>query len=280
MYLIVGLGNPEAEYARTRHNMGVDVVNELADKYKIAISREKFDGLYGTGEIENEKVILLKPQTYMNLSGDSVIQFANFYKLNPEEIIVIYDDIDTNPGKIRIRKKGGPGTHNGMKSVVSRLNSEDFPRVRVGIGMPEFKGDLVNYVIGNITDEDYEELEDASDYKKLLLNGEYALHFAIGKTYEGAEKVEFIDGKKYILNHYLDDIYEDNSTIKDIGELSLNVDNLIGLLFDFEEEDEEIVISVVDFEHGGGLSNPRIREVDDSGDIENILKELIEKFSE
>ena len=87
-------------------------------------------------------------------------------------------------------------------------------------------------------------------------------------------------GKKYILNHYLDDIYEDNSTIKDIGELSLNVDNLIGLLFDFEEEDEEIVISVVDFEHGGGLSNPRIREVDDSGDIENILKELIEKFSE
>lgn len=159
MYLIVGLGNPEAEYARTRHNMGVDVVNELADKYKIAISREKFDGLYGTGEIENEKVILLKPQTYMNLSGDSVIQFANFYKLNPEEIIVIYDDIDTNPGKIRIRKKGGPGTHNGMKSVVSRLNSEDFPRVRVGIGMPEFKGNLVNYVIGNITDEDYEELK-------------------------------------------------------------------------------------------------------------------------
>ena len=97
---------------------------------------------------------------------------------------------------------------------------------------------------------------------------------------EGAEKVEFIDGKKYGLNHYLEDIYEDDSTIKDIGELSLNVDNLIGLLFDFEDEDEEIVISVVDFEHGGGLSNPRIREVDDSGDIENILKELIEKFSE
>ena len=86
-------------------------------------------------------------------------EFIDFYKLNPEEIIVIYDDIDTNPGKIRIRKKGGPGTHNGMKSVVSRLNSEDFPRVRVGIGMPEFKGDLVNYVIGNITDEDYEELK-------------------------------------------------------------------------------------------------------------------------
>ena len=159
MYLIVGLGNPEAEYARTRHNMGVDVVNELADKYKIAISREKFEGLYGTGEIENEKVILLKPQTYMNLSGDSVIQFANFYKLNPEEIIVIYDDIDTNPGKIRIRKKGGPGTHNGMKSVVQNLNTEDFIRVRVGIGSPENKEDMINYVIGPIPKREKEILE-------------------------------------------------------------------------------------------------------------------------
>ena len=125
MYLIVGLGNPENEYARTRHNMGVDVVNEIADKFKIAISKEKYKGLYGIGEIENEKVILLKPQTYMNLSGDSVIEFVNFYKLDFDKVIVIYDDIDTVPGKIRIRKKGGPGTHNGMKSVVSRLNSED-----------------------------------------------------------------------------------------------------------------------------------------------------------
>ena len=159
MYLIVGLGNPEAEYARTRHNMGVDVVNELADKYKIAISREKFDGLYGTGEIENEKVILLKPQTYMNLSGDSVIQFANFYKLNPEEIIVIYDDIDTNPGKIRIRKKGGPGTHNGAKSVVHELVSEDFPRIRVGVGKPIDEYDAIDYVIGKLDEEQYKKLE-------------------------------------------------------------------------------------------------------------------------
>lgn len=158
MYLIVGLGNPEAEYARTRHNMGVDVLNELADKYKIAISREKFEGLYGTGEIEGEKVILLKPQTYMNLSGDSVIQFVNFYKLEMKDIIVVCDDIDTEPGKIRIRKKGGPGTHNGMKSVVQRLNTEEFTRVRIGVGAPEYKDDLINYVIGNITDEEYEVL--------------------------------------------------------------------------------------------------------------------------
>ncbi|MBO5348929.1 MAG: aminoacyl-tRNA hydrolase [Clostridia bacterium] len=159
MYLIVGLGNPEAEYARTRHNMGVDVLNEISDKYKISISREKFKALYGTGEIEGEKVILIKPQTYMNLSGDSVIEFVNFYKIDINNVIVIYDDIDTIPGKIRIRKKGGPGTHNGMKSVVYRLNSEDFPRVRVGIGMPEYKNDLINYVIGNISDEDYETLK-------------------------------------------------------------------------------------------------------------------------
>jgi PTH1 family peptidyl-tRNA hydrolase len=160
MYLIVGLGNPEAEYARTRHNMGVDVVNEIADKYKIAISREKFNGLYGTGEIEGEKVILLKPQTFMNLSGDSVIEFVNFYKINIDKVIVIYDDIDTEPGRIRIRTKGGPGTHNGMKSVVYRLGSENFPRVRVGIGMPEFKNDLINYVIGNIKDEEYDILKE------------------------------------------------------------------------------------------------------------------------
>lgn len=167
MYLIVGLGNPEADYARTRHNMGVDVINEIADKYKIAISREKFNGLYGSGEIEGEKVILLKPQTFMNLSGNSVVEFVNFYKIDIKNVIVVYDDIDTNPGNIRIRKKGGPGTHNGMKSVVFRLNSEDFPRVRVGIGMPEHKNDLINYVIGNISDEDYEKLkigiEKASD---------------------------------------------------------------------------------------------------------------------
>lgn len=159
MYLIVGLGNPEAEYARTRHNMGVDVVNEIADRYKIAISREKYEGLYGNGEIEGEKVILLKPQTYMNLSGDSVVEFVNFYKIDLKKIIVIYDDIDTEPGRIRLRAKGGPGTHNGMKSVVYRLNSEDFPRVRVGIGMPEVKNDLINYVIGNIKDEEYDVLK-------------------------------------------------------------------------------------------------------------------------
>ena len=176
MYLIVGLGNPEAEYARTRHNMGVDVVNELADKYKIAISREKFDGLYGTGEIENEKVVLLKPQTYMNLSGESVKEVADFYNIKPNEIIVIYDDIDVEKGNIKIRKKGGPGSHNGMKSVTEKLNSLEFGRVRVGIGQPEFKNDMINYVIGKVPDEEQEILHQgvkkaADAIEEIIKNG-------------------------------------------------------------------------------------------------------------
>ncbi|MBR1653466.1 MAG: aminoacyl-tRNA hydrolase [Clostridia bacterium] len=176
MYLIVGLGNPESDYSRTRHNMGFDVINKLAEKFDIKVNKSKFKALYGTGTINGEKVILVKPQTFMNLSGEAVQEFVNFYKINLDELIVIYDDIDTTPGKIRIRKTGGPGTHNGMKSVVSMLNSEEFMRVRVGIGMPEFKGDLINYVIGHVPDEEYEMLQKgvaiaAESVEEILKNG-------------------------------------------------------------------------------------------------------------
>lgn len=163
MYVIVGLGNPESDYARTRHNMGFDVINKIADKYAIPVNKTKFKALYGTGTINDEKVVLVKPQTYMNLSGEAVQEFFNYYKIENKDLIVIYDDIDTTPGKIRIRKSGGPGTHNGMKSVVGCLNSGDFTRVRVGIGCPEFKGDLINYVIGHIPDDDYELLQKGVD---------------------------------------------------------------------------------------------------------------------
>lgn len=139
MYLIVGLGNPEGEYSNTRHNMGFDAINHLSQKLNITVTKEKFKALYGDGMINNEKVILLKPQTYMNLSGEAIIKFKDFYKIPAENIIVIYDDIDVDVGKIKIRKKGGPGTHNGMKSVVEELQTEDFPRIRVGIGKPMFK---------------------------------------------------------------------------------------------------------------------------------------------
>jgi len=159
MYLIVGLGNPEEEYAKTRHNMGFEVINKLAKKYEININKNKFKGLYGTGIIEGKKVVLLKPQTYMNLSGDSIIEFINFYKLSLKDVIVIYDDIDTDVEKIKIRKKGGAGTHNGMKSVVGRLQTEEFMRIRVGIGMPKENLDLISYVIGHINEEEYNKLK-------------------------------------------------------------------------------------------------------------------------
>lgn len=176
MFLIVGLGNPEDEYAKTRHNMGFNAVNEIAKKYEIDISRSKFNGLYGSGIIENEKVILLKPQTYMNSSGESVIEFMNFYKLDLDNLIVIYDDIDIEPGKIKIRKSGSPGSHNGMKSVAHCLATDNFKRVRIGIGKPKENKDLIEHVIGAIDDEDLENLTSGVDKAKeavieILKNG-------------------------------------------------------------------------------------------------------------
>lgn len=166
MYLIVGLGNPEKDYAKTRHNMGFDVVNKIAEKYGIEIKESKFEGLFWLGTIENEKVILLKPQTFMNDSGRCVIKFKNFYKITDENTIVIYDDVDLEPTRIRIRKKGSPGTHNGMKSVTEYLASQNFPRVRVGIGKPKYKDDLINYVIGKVSKEDLSILEEGIEKAK------------------------------------------------------------------------------------------------------------------
>ena len=166
MYLIVGLGNPEEDYSKTRHNMGFNAINKLAKQVGIEVNKKKFKGLYGTGIIENEKVILLKPQTYMNLSGESIREIIDFYKIKPEEIIVIYDDMDIEPGIIKIRKQGGAGGHNGMKSVISHLNTQNFARIRVGIGMPQNKEDSISYVIGAMKKQDEEILELATDKAK------------------------------------------------------------------------------------------------------------------
>ena len=176
MYLIVGLGNPEPEYSYTRHNMGFDVINKIAKKCEIDISRTKFNGLYGSGIIKDKKVILLKPQTYMNLSGEAIKEARDFYNVKPEEIIVIYDDIDIEKGKIKLRKKGGPGSHNGMKSVVQELSTTDFIRIRVGIGQPEFKSDMINYVIGKVPEEEQKILQQgtkkaAEAIEEILKNG-------------------------------------------------------------------------------------------------------------
>lgn len=159
MYLIVGLGNPEDKYSNTRHNMGFDVINELSRECGIKVSKSKFDAFYGMGEINGKKVILAKPQTYMNLSGESVIKFKKFYKLSNKNIIIIYDDMDLNIGDIRLKAKGGPGTHNGMKSVVDNLNTEEFIRVRVGIGTPKYKGDIINYVLEQVPKREREILD-------------------------------------------------------------------------------------------------------------------------
>ena len=160
MHIIVGLGNPEPEYSNTRHNMGFDVINKLAQAHNIELNRTKYNAIYGTGIIENEKVILIKPQTFMNNSGESVVEFVRFYKEDLCNVIVVYDDMDTEVGKIRIRAKGGPGSHNGMKSMVNRLGAEDFPRIRVGIGRPEDEFDKIDFVIGRISDEEYVELQE------------------------------------------------------------------------------------------------------------------------
>ena len=163
MYLIAGLGNPENEYSKTRHNMGFDTINEIAKKNNINITKTKFKGLYEIGIIQEQKVILLKPQTYMNLSGESIKEVVDYYNIKTEEIIVIYDDIDTEKGEIRIRKHGGAGTHNGMKSVVNELGTTEFARVRVGIGQPDFKLDMINYVLGHISDEEQQILKKGVD---------------------------------------------------------------------------------------------------------------------
>lgn len=166
MYLIIGLGNPEEKYSNTRHNMGFDVINELSKECNIKVSKSKFDAFYGVGEINSKKVILVKPQTYMNLSGESIIKFKKFYKISNKNIIVIYDDIDLKLGNIRLKAKGGAGSHNGMKSVVENLNTEDFIRVRVGIGAPENKEDIINYVIGQIPKREREILNQSIEKAK------------------------------------------------------------------------------------------------------------------
>lgn len=160
MYLIVGLGNPEKDYAKSRHNLGFDVINALAKKYEINLTRKKFNGYYGAGTIEDEKVILVKPQTFMNNSGECIRDFKKFYKLEDDDIIVIYDDIDVEPGRIRIRQKGSPGKHNGAKSVAYCLGTERFKRIRVGIGKPEKFENLIEYVIGELTEEELKPLEE------------------------------------------------------------------------------------------------------------------------
>ena len=176
MYLIVGLGNPEEEYDKTRHNMGFNVINKIAENYNVKINKNKFHGLYEIFTLENNKIILLKPQTYMNLSGISVKEIMDFYKINKDNVLIIYDDMDIEPGKIKIRKKGSAGGHNGIKSIIQHIGTEEFSRIRVGIGRPQKNQDQINYVIGHVSTEELDNLDKGIEKAKeavieILKNG-------------------------------------------------------------------------------------------------------------
>ncbi|WP_024614189.1 aminoacyl-tRNA hydrolase [Clostridium sp. Ade.TY] len=168
MFVIVGLGNIGEKYDNTRHNIGFDSVDYIANKYNIDINRKKFKGLYGEGFIGGEKVILIKPSTFMNLSGECVREILDFYKLTNEDIIVLYDDISLDVGKIRIREKGSAGGHNGIKNIISHLGTDKFSRIKIGVGQP--KGDLINHVLGNFSKEEREVLEESLDVTKLAVD--------------------------------------------------------------------------------------------------------------
>jgi len=174
MKLIVGLGNPGEKYRNTRHNIGFEAIDFIADEFKSDSFKKKHKGEISFFEYEGEKVALLKPQTYMNLSGDSIQEVVNFYKLNPQEdLVVIYDDMDLDLGRIKIKRKGSPAGHNGIKSIISHLG-ENFIRIKCGIGKPEKKEDVINYVLGKFSkteiDSIKEILEKTLVISKALLN--------------------------------------------------------------------------------------------------------------
>lgn len=163
MKLIVGLGNPGREYAGTRHNIGFGVIARLSDEYHIPLNSKEHKAVCGKGFIEGEKVILAQPQTFMNLSGESVRSIADYYKIEPEDIIVAYDDIDLEVGQIRVRRKGSAGGHNGIKNIISHLGTNEFPRVKVGVGAKPQGGDLVNHVLGHFSKEDEKKIDEVLD---------------------------------------------------------------------------------------------------------------------
>ena len=161
MYLVVGLGNPGKQYDMTRHNIGFHTIDYIADEYKVKINKLKYKALYGECSINGEKVLLIKPQTYMNLSGDSVADFVRFFKVPVENVLVISDDISLDTGKLRIRAKGSAGGHNVLKSIIYQLQSDNFPRLKIGVGAPKHEDyELVDYVLGRFGKDEIPILEE------------------------------------------------------------------------------------------------------------------------
>ncbi|MGX1983822.1 peptidyl-tRNA hydrolase [Thermolongibacillus altinsuensis] len=159
--LFVGLGNPGKEYERTRHNVGFMVIDELSRRFQVSLDQAKFKGIFGIGTVGGEKVILCKPLTYMNLSGECVRPLMDYYRIDVEDIIVVYDDLDLPTGTIRLRPKGSAGGHNGMKSLIHHLGTDHFKRIRIGIDRPQNGMKVTDYVLGRFTEEEMTKIETA-----------------------------------------------------------------------------------------------------------------------
>ena len=171
MYLVAGLGNPGKQYDMTRHNIGFHTIDYIADELGVKIKKLKYKAIYGECDINGEKVLLVKPQTYMNLSGESISEFVKFFKIPTENVIIISDDIALETGRIRIRKKGSAGGHNGLKNIIYMLNSENFNRIRIGVGAPTHPDyELKDFVLGRFTKDEIPVLEESiiKSYKAVV----------------------------------------------------------------------------------------------------------------
>jgi PTH1 family peptidyl-tRNA hydrolase len=185
MYIIVGLGNPDRQYQATRHNIGFDAITKICDETGISLDMKKHKALCGKGVINGQKVILAQPLTYMNLSGESVRELVDYYKIDPEtELIIIYDDISLDVGQLRIRKKGSAGGHNGIKNIIAQLGTQNFQRIKIGVGDKPKEWDLVDWVLGRFPNEQ-----------------EAAVREALQETYQ-AVQVMMEEGPDVAMNRY------------------------------------------------------------------------------
>lgn len=163
MKVMIGLGNPGKKYEKTRHNIGFMAIDRLADKLMIPLNETKFKSIYGSGIVNGEKVFLMQPQTFMNLSGESVRAFLDFYKLTTDDMLVLYDDLDLPVGQIRLREKGGHGGHNGIRSLIQHLGTKEFKKIRLGIGRPTTSISIVDYVLQDFAKQEMQQIEDVID---------------------------------------------------------------------------------------------------------------------
>lgn len=161
MKCIVGLGNPGKKYSKTRHNIGFMVIDELVRRHSLDLNKKKFNGKYALEHIGDQKVLLLQPQTYMNLSGEAISPLMDYYDIATEDVVVVYDDLDLPTGKIRLRQKGGPGGHNGIKSTINHLGTKEFKRIRIGVGRPTTPQPVIDYVLGSFPKDQLDDVEDS-----------------------------------------------------------------------------------------------------------------------